>query len=79
MGGVSKQLKIPPGVGLGGGEKFPIYFLEGGGGPGNMETPLEPYTGPLISSKFCFMLIIMPMFGNTLVSVLKRYIRWIMF
>ena len=28
-GGGSKQLKIPPGVGL-----------EGGGGPGNLETPL---------------------------------------
>ena len=35
----SKQLKIPPGVGLGGGVEFRIYFLEGGGGgsgqPGN--------------------------------------------
>ena len=35
-GGGGKQLKIPPGVGLGGGVKFLIYFLEGGGGAGKM-------------------------------------------
>ena len=33
-GGGSKWLKIPPGVGLGGGVKFIIYVLEGGGGSG---------------------------------------------
>ena len=38
-GGVPSSLKFLPGVGLGGGVKFLIYFLEGGGGvsgqPGN--------------------------------------------
>ena len=36
-----KQLKIPPGVGLGGGVKDTILErMGGGGGPGNLETPL---------------------------------------
>ena len=34
------QLKIPPGGGFG--RKFLIYFWRGGGGgPGNLETPLS--------------------------------------
>ena len=40
-GGVhASSLKFLPGVGLGRGVKFLIYFLEGGGGPGDLETPL---------------------------------------
>ena len=39
-GGAPSSLKFLPGVGLGGGVKFLIYFWEGGGGPGNLETPL---------------------------------------
>ena len=42
-GGGSKQLKIPPGGGFGRGCNISyIFFLEvgGGGGPGNLETPL---------------------------------------
>ena len=42
-GGGPSSLKFLPGVGLGRGVKFLIYFLEGGGGgggPGNLETPL---------------------------------------
>ena len=38
-GGGSKQLKIPPGVGLGRGVKFLIYFLEVGGGGGGGGRP----------------------------------------
>ena len=34
------SLKFLPGMGLGGGVKFLIYFLEGEGVPGNLETPL---------------------------------------
>ena len=37
-GGGPSSLKFRPGVGLGGGVKIVIYFLEGGGG--NLETPL---------------------------------------
>ena len=41
MGGFPSSLKFLPGVVLGGGVKFLMYFLEGGGGgPGNLETPL---------------------------------------
>ena len=37
--GVPSSLKFLPGVGLGGGVKYLICFLEGGGGgPGNLET-----------------------------------------
>ena len=49
---MSKQLKIPPGVGLGGGVKFLIYFWEVGGG-GNLDPPPgytldEPSQGPVM-------------------------------
>ena len=50
-GGGSKRLKFLPGVGLGGGVKFVIYFLGGrGGGPGNLETPLAT---PLVRVTNC--------------------------
>ena len=39
-GGVSKQLKIPPGGRFERGCKISFIFFGGGGGPGNLETPL---------------------------------------
>ena len=40
-GGGPSSLKFLPGMRLGGGVKFLIYFWRGGGGvPGNLETPL---------------------------------------
>ena len=39
-GGGPSSLKFLPGVGLGGGVKFLMYFLEGVCVPGNLETPL---------------------------------------
>ena len=38
--GFLSSLKFLPGVGLGGGVQFFIYIFGGGGGPGNLETPL---------------------------------------
>ena len=49
-GGGSKQLKIPPGGGFRRGCKISYLFLEGGGGPGNLETPLAT---PLKSALWC--------------------------
>ena len=44
-GGGFKQLKIPPGGGFGKECKVSyILFGGGGGGPGNLETPLATYT-----------------------------------